>query len=208
MEKKHVLSNALLAVVFMASPALAAKGVALITATQAGSNVNGQVILNETPTSLELDVKVANVPPGKHGFHIHEKGDCSDEGKAAGSHYNPDGVMHGLVTQDGLPHAHAGDFGNIEVAADGTGTLKMVIPGLTLTGEQYNVEGKAVILHEKEDDFSQPTGNAGGRIGCGVIMLQDETDSRAEVITEQDIIEEMIKVDSFDDVVEQVSVEK
>ena len=209
MEKKYVLSNALFAVVLMASPVFAAKGIALITATQQGSNVNGQATLNETPTGLEIEVKVANVPPGKHGFHIHEKGNCSDEGKAAGGHYNPDGVAHGLVTKDGLQHAHAGDFGNIEVGPDGTGTLKLVIPGLTLTGEKYNVEGKAVILHEKVDDFGQPTGNAGARIGCGVIMLQDETDSRAEEgITEQDVVEDITKADQIDDVVEHVPAEK
>ena len=209
MEKKYVLSNALFAVVLMASPVFAAKGIALITATQQGSNVNGQAALNETPTGLEIEVKVANVPPGKHGFHIHEKGDCSEEGKAAGGHYNPDGVVHGLVTKDGLGHAHAGDFGNIEVGPDGTGVLKLVIPGLTLTGEKYNVEGKAVILHEKADDFGQPTGNAGARIGCGVIMLQDETDSRADGITEQDIVEDITKADQADEAVKQhVSMEK
>ncbi len=208
MEKKYVLSNALFVIVLMASPAFAAKGIALITATQQGSSVNGQVTLNETPAGLEVDVKVANVPPGKHGFHIHEKGNCSDQGKAAGSHYNPDGVAHGMVMKDGFQHAHAGDFGNIEVGPDGTGTAKMVVPGLTLTGEKYNVEGKAVILHEKEDDFTQPTGNAGGRIGCGVIMLQDETDSRADRITEQDIVEDITKADQPEDALEHVSAEK
>ncbi len=208
MEKKYVLSNALFVIVLMASPAFAAKGIALLTATQQGSSVNGQVTLNETPTGLEVDVKIANVPPGKHGFHIHEKGDCSDQGKAAGGHYNPDGVAHGMVMKDGFQHAHAGDFGNIEVGPDGTGTLKMVIPGLNLTGEKYNVEGKAVILHEKEDDFGQPTGNAGGRIGCGVIMLQDETDSRADVVIEQDIVDDITKADQPEDVVEHVSADK
>ena len=84
MEKKYVLRNALLFMALMASPAFAAKGIALISATEQGSNVNGQVTLNETPTGLEMEVKVANVPPGKHGFHIHENGNCADQGKAAG----------------------------------------------------------------------------------------------------------------------------
>ncbi len=149
----------------------AAKAVAPIKGTAEGSAISGEAILEESEGGINLDVKVQNVPAGKHGFHIHEKGDCGDTGKAAGGHYNPDNVTHGLVTKDGLQHAHAGDFGNIEIGTDGTGTLKAFIPGLTLTGEKYNVTGKAVILHEREDDFGQPTGNAGGRIGCGVIIL-------------------------------------
>ena len=156
-----------------AQPAFAAMATAVIKGTAEGSAVAGAATFTETKDGLDVEVNVSNVPPGKHGFHIHEKGDCSDMGKGAGGHYNPDGVMHGLVTKDGFTHAHAGDFGNIEVAADGTGVLKFSIAGLTLTGEKYNVAGKAVILHEKEDDFGQPTGNAGGRIGCGIITLAD-----------------------------------
>ena len=180
MDRKFLISAGSFMVLAVASPVFAAKGMALITATQEGSLVNGQATLTETTTGLEIEIKVANVSPGKHAFHIHEKGDCSDKGNAAGSHYNPDHTKHGLITQDVFQAAHAGDFGNIEVGSDGTGTQKIVVPNLTLTGDKYNVEGKAFILHEKMDDFGQPTGNAGGRIGCGIIMLQDETDSRAE----------------------------
>lgn len=184
--RKGFIITAVIGILFLTQPAFAAKAVALITATQEGSQVNGDAVLNETPEGLEVEVKVANVPPGKHGFHIHVKGDCSDHGNAAGGHYNPDGVLHGLITKDGFEHAHAGDFGNIEVKEDGTGTLKFFVSHLTLTEGKYNVEGKAVILHEKEDNFGQPTGNAGGRIGCGVIMLKDETDSRVQNKTDQE----------------------
>ncbi len=180
MKNKLPMWMVLTGTMVFASPVFAAKGVALITGTQEGSNVNGQATFNEKDNGLEVELKVANVSPGKHGFHIHEKGDCSDKGNAAGSHYNPDKTPHGLVTKDGFDHAHAGDFGNIEVSADGTGILKIFIPGLALTGDKHNVEGKAVILHEKEDDFGQPTGNAGGRIGCGVIMLQDDNENRVQ----------------------------
>ncbi len=203
MERKILSIAFIFGIVMMCSPAFAAKGTALITATQTGSNVNGEAKFNETPAGLDIEVKVANVAPGKHGFHIHEKGDCSDEGKAAGGHYNPDNVTHGFLPHDGFEHAHAGDFGNIEVGQDGTGILKVVIPGLTLTGGKYSVEGKSVILHEKEDDFGQPTGNAGGRIGCGVITIQEETDSRVEnmqdnKITDEDI-DDITKADQTDD---------
>ena len=112
MRKKFILAFAL--AVLLTSPAWAAKGVALITATQPDSQVNGEANFNETVDGLEVEVNVANVPPGKHGFHIHEKGDCTDKGNAAGGHYNPANVTHGLVSKDGFEHAHTGDFGNIE----------------------------------------------------------------------------------------------
>ncbi len=160
-------------VAMAAHPVFAATATAVIAGTTEGSIVAGEAIFTETSDGLDVEVKVSGVPAGKHGFHIHENGDCSDAGKAAGGHYNPDNVMHGLVAKDGFEHAHAGDFGNIEVAEDGTGAVKTFIPGLALTGEQHNVIGKALILHEKEDDFGQPTGNAGGRIGCGIITLSE-----------------------------------
>ena len=151
--------------------AFAATGEAIIKGTKEGSVVAGKAVLTDTPDGLKISVELANVSPGKHAFHIHENGGCGDEGKAAGGHYNPDGTPHGLVTKDGFEHAHAGDFGNIEVGPDGMGKFETVVNGLTLTGGKRNVEGRAFIVHEKEDDFGQPTGNAGGRIGCGEIKV-------------------------------------
>lgn len=153
------------------SVAFAATGVAEIKGTKEGSTLSGKALLTDTPEGLKISVSLENAPPGKHGFHIHENGACSDEGKAAGGHYNPAAVPHGLLFKNGFEHAHAGDFGNVEIGPDGSGKFETVIQGLTLTGGKYNVAGRAFILHEKEDDFSQPTGNAGGRIGCGVIEL-------------------------------------
>ena len=149
--------------------ASASSGTVILKGTAEGSALAGKVLLTETPEGLKVSGSFQNVPPGKHGFHIHENGACGDAGKAAGGHYNPAGVTHGLLSKDGFQHAHAGDFGNIEIAADGTGAFEAVVPGLTLEGGDHPVSGKAMILHEKEDDFGQPTGNAGGRIGCGVI---------------------------------------
>ena len=111
------------------------------------------------------------MPPGLHGFHIHEFGGCGDSGKAAGGHYNPEGAMHGMLAKDGPHKAHAGDMGNITVDANGGATLETVLPNVHLTGGASSVAGRAVILHEKADDFSQPTGNAGGRIACGPIVI-------------------------------------
>lgn len=152
-----------------ASGARAETATANLSATVQGSPVSGVVRLEEKDGSLFVSAQFQGVPAGKHGFHIHENGACGDEGKAAGGHFNPEAAPHGLLHKDGFSGAHAGDFGNVEIGADGTGTLEATLPGLNLTEGPLNVRGKAVILHEKEDDFSQPTGNAGGRIGCGII---------------------------------------
>lgn len=151
--------------------AFAESAIAIIRGTADDSPISGTAMFESGDGGVQMTVQVANVPAGKHGFHIHEFGNCADLGNAAGSHYNPDGTAHGYLPDTGMEAAHAGDFGNIEVDSDGTGMLQLKIPGLRITGGQYNVAGRAVILHEKEDDFGQPLGNAGGRIGCGSIIV-------------------------------------
>jgi Cu-Zn family superoxide dismutase len=148
------------------------KAVAVLNGTVQGSTINGTVTLTEILEGLKVDVEVVGVPAGKHGFHIHEVGSCEAEGNAAGGHFNPKSVTHGFFPKDGAEHAHCGDMGNIEVSPDGIGGLSIVLPGITLSGEN-GVAGRSVILHEKEDDFGQPTGNAGGRIACGVIVMAE-----------------------------------
>jgi len=153
--------------------AFAAQGVAMIQGTAEGSTLEGKVTFNELPGSgISIHAEISGVNPmGKRGFHIHEFGSCADAGKAAGGHYNPQEVEHGLLEHDGFDHAHAGDLGNIEIGEDGTGSLDVFIPGLALSAGERTIGGRAVVLHEKEDDFGQPTGNAGGRIGCGTIVI-------------------------------------
>ncbi len=158
----------------LVSCAMAVTAVSEMKPTSESSIVSGSVVLAETAEGLKISAEFQNVSPGKHGFHIHEIGSCADGGKAAGGHYNPDGVVHGHLVHDGHDKAHAGDFGNVEIAADGTGSLEVLIPSLTLSEGKYNVMGKSFILHEKEDDFGQPTGNAGGRIACGIITEGNE----------------------------------
>ena len=149
----------------------AATGVAEVMGTAPNSHVSGMVQFEDTAGGLKVNASLANVPPGQHAFHIHEFGSCADTGKAAGSHYNPMSAPHGQVLKEGIAHAHAGDLGNVTAGQDGKATLEAVIPGLSLASGSYTVAGRAVILHEKVDDFSQPVGNAGGRIGCGPIVL-------------------------------------
>lgn len=153
--------------------AWAAKAKADIRPTSPESQTTGQASFKDTDQGLAINVEVSNLTPGRHGFHIHEKGSCEEGGNTAGSHYNPAGVQHGFLPKDGLTSAHAGDFGNIEAGEDGKGTLQLLVPGITLQGGQYDVAGRAVIVHEEEDDLGQPTGNAGGRIGCGIIEVSE-----------------------------------
>jgi Cu-Zn family superoxide dismutase len=135
---------------------------------RSGSTVTGQATFTEGPDGVRIVVQVEKAPPGLHGLHIHEKGDCSDpEAKSAGGHFNPTGMEHAGPMAE---KHHAGDLGNIEVKADGTGTLEITSKMLTVKAGPNSVVGRSVIFHEKEDDLkTQPTGNAGGRLACGVI---------------------------------------
>jgi Cu-Zn family superoxide dismutase len=113
---------------------------------------------------------ITGLPQGKHGFHIHETGDCSaPDASSAGGHFNPDGKQHG--SPDAAEH-HAGDLGNIEADATGSVTVNIHAGGLTLeAGRPNSVVGKSVIVHAAADDFkTQPTGNSGARLACGVIQ--------------------------------------
>lgn len=134
------------------------------------SGVSGVVTFTMMPEGkVRIEADITGLSPGMHGMHIHEFGDCSaPDGMSAGGHFNPDGVDHG--SPDGATH-HAGDFGNIEADAGGRAQFELVIDTATfsLAGGKYDVAGRAVIVHEKPDDFGQPTGNAGGRLACGVI---------------------------------------
>ncbi len=149
------------------NPSPAAK--VAIKSTSDPSKVIGEASFSKKQGGMLIEAKINDAPPGKHGFHIHEVGNCGDKGNAAKGHFNPDGVKHGLLKKNGFKNAHAGDLGNITISSDGKGTLSETVPGLTVSGGKYAINGLSVILHEKVDDFGQPVGNAGGRIGCGII---------------------------------------
>jgi Cu-Zn family superoxide dismutase len=115
---------------------------------------------------VEVDVDLTNVPPGVHGFHIHDKGDCGDDAKAAGPHFNPTATEHGGPSS---PQHHAGDFGNVTADASGNVHMKFGTRAITVSPGGTTVVGHAVVLHGNPDDLtSQPAGNAGPRIACGV----------------------------------------
>jgi Cu-Zn family superoxide dismutase len=130
------------------------------------SQVKGTVTFTKSGDDVQVVADVTGLKPGKHGFHIHEKGDCSaPDASSAGAHFNPTHQHH-----DGPigPDRHVGDFGNIE--ADSSGKGHLVWKGkLDLSGEN-SIIGKSVVVHEKEDDLkTDPSGNSGARFGCGVI---------------------------------------
>ncbi len=113
-----------------------------------------------------LDIKGAS--PGKHGVHIHEKGDCSaPDAKSAGEHFSPEENPHGLPPARAR---HLGDLGNVEVDSSGTGHLDLVAFEANLhPDDSHSFIGRAIVVHADEDDGSQPSGNSGARIGCGEI---------------------------------------
>jgi Cu-Zn family superoxide dismutase len=141
-----------------------------VLSPKSGSKVIGTVDFAKDANRIRVRATVANLTPGKHGFHIHESGDCSaDDGSTAGEHYNPSHAMHG--GPGSLEH-HLGDFGNLTAGKNGIANLEVEI----VAGD--DIIGKSIIIHEKADDLrSQPSGNSGKRIACGTIL---KTDARAE----------------------------
>lgn len=140
-------------------------------APSSGQTANGTVTFTEMKGGdVEVTVHLTGVPPGIHGFHVHEKGDCANDGGAAGMHFNPMSAPHGAPSD--ASH-HSGDFGNVEADASGNVNETRTLHGITVTAGTTSVVGRAVILHANPDDLkTQPTGNAGGRIACGVVQMQ------------------------------------
>ena len=139
---------------------------------KSGSKLKGKATFTQNDKGeLVLRIDVSDAPPGEHAVHIHEKGDCSSpDGKSAGDHWNPTHMEHGKWGAPG-EHHHLGDIGNMSVGADGKGTITLETNKWTAgTGATNDVVGHAIVVHGGVDDFkSQPAGNAGPRIGCGVI---------------------------------------
>jgi superoxide dismutase, Cu-Zn family len=142
------------------------RAIAVLNPTQ-GNKAHGTVTFTKVSGGVRVVADIYDLTPGEHGFHMHEKGDCSaPDGSSAGGHWNPAGMPHG-GPQD--VRRHAGDFGNLVADADGHASLKFVEPLLTFEGPS-TIVGHSVVVHAKRDDMiTQPTGDSGGRIACGVI---------------------------------------
>jgi superoxide dismutase, Cu-Zn family len=130
--------------------------------------ITGVVNFTQMDDGAHMVARVEGAAPGSHGFHLHETGVCDPpDFTSAGDHFNPAGMPHGGPQAD---QRHAGDFGNLEVGEDGTGNLDLHVAGVTVTEGPNSVVGKAVVLHQDPDDLTtQPTGNAGARVACGVV---------------------------------------
>ena len=133
---------------------------------KSGSQVTGTVTFTKTGDDVQVIADISGLKPGKHGFHLHEKGDCSaPDAASAGAHFNPTNQHHGGPM---TAEHHTGDLGNI--GADASGKAQLDWKGkMSLSGAD-SIIGKSVVVHEKEDDLkTDPSGNSGARIACGVI---------------------------------------
>jgi len=148
------------------------------TATAELHNAKGEKVGNATLNQADEGVKISltgtNLPPGTHALHIHGVGKCDPpDFKTAGPHFNPYNKKHGTKNPDG---AHVGDLPNVTVGADGTASTVVVAKNVTLgegTNSLFHPEGTALVIHAApDDDMTDPAGNAGARIACGVITAQ------------------------------------
>ncbi|MCF6370221.1 superoxide dismutase family protein [Rhizobium halophilum] len=161
----------------MISPALAqdakiSPDVARAAFIDANGNSVGTATLQDTRNGLLIQAKITNLPPGAHGFHVHETGECNVEGgfKSAGGHFAPGGNEHGFMVENG---PHAGDLANQTAMEDGTMVVEVFSENLRLTEGDNAVlddDGAAIVVHSTADDYrTQPSGASGDRIACGVI---------------------------------------
>jgi Cu-Zn family superoxide dismutase len=160
------------AALLCAAPALPAVAQ---TATASMKNSQGQDIgivnLIQTPDGVLLSLSVKGLPAGEHAFHVHAVGKCEPPFTTAGGHFNPGGKKHGIMAAEGH---HAGDMPNLHIPANGELAVEVVNTAITLDkgkpNSVFDADGSAIVIHAGKDDYkTDPTGDAGGRIACGVI---------------------------------------
>ena len=156
------LLGGFIAACFAAATAQAQTATAALKPT-AGNTVAGTVTFVQKGDKVVVEAKVSGLAPGGHGFHVHEKGDCSAaDGSSAGGHFNPTGKPHG---DPAAADHHAGDMPMLLADASGNATLWSDLDVMTIGSGATDIVGKAVIVHKDPDDFTtQPTGNSGARV--------------------------------------------
>ena len=146
------------------------RAICRILGTEGNESVKGVVHFTQEAGGVRIKGVVEGLPPGLHGFHIHQWGDinCTD-GKCTGGHFNPTGAQHGAPEAG---ERHVGDLGNLIADALGKAGYDRLDTVVKLNGA-HSFIGRAIIIHAKPDDWSQPTGNAGARVAYGVIGIDD-----------------------------------
>jgi superoxide dismutase, Cu-Zn family len=139
-----------------------------VLAPTKGNQVAGNVKFVQRGDKVVVDARVTGLTPGLHGFHVHEKGDCTAaDGTSAGAHFNPRKAPHAGPDS---PERHAGDLGNLNADANGVAVYHAEVSGITLGTALDSIIGRAVIVHANADDLrTQPSGNSGARMACGLI---------------------------------------
>lgn len=152
-----------------------------VTMYNSSNDAIGTAILTEKSEGVSVEVSVEGLEPGLHGIHIHEYAKCdAPDFQSAGNHYNPEDNEHGLMHPEG---AHLGDMPNIEAEDGGLVEAELLIGGATLTEGQKSLlqdDGTSLIIHEKQDDgVTQPAGDAGERVACGLITVKEAKSDEA-----------------------------
>lgn len=167
---RTLLGIALAAALVTAAPAIATQTATAELAGAKGESI-GSATLTQVPSGVLIKVSVKGMPAGEHAFHIHGVGECEPPFTSAGGHFNPGSKKHGLMSPDG---PHAGDMPNIHIPASGELTFEVLNTFVTLKDGEANSlrggKGTSLMIHAKHDDHtSDPAGDAGPRIVCGVI---------------------------------------
>jgi superoxide dismutase, Cu-Zn family len=166
--------GAALVVAGCAAPVAPTASTARAELRTAGGQTVGKATFTQVGNAVRVELEAQGLPPGSKGVHIHAVGKCDPPDFAtAGSHFNPQGRQHGALNAQG---PHAGDLPNLSIGADGTGRLESTNQLITLydaPNSLFDADGSALIVHAAPDDFrTDPTGNSGARIACGVITRQ------------------------------------
>jgi len=173
MNYRHlILATALAAAGALASAPSAVAQMASAPLKDAQGKEVGSANLTQTPRGVLINLSVKGLPPGEHAFHVHAVGKCEPPFTSAGGHFNPDSKKHGLMAPEG---AHAGDMPNLHIPQSGDLTIEVLNAAVTLDkgkpNSLFDADGSALVIHAGTDDYkTDPTGDAGGRIACGVVQ--------------------------------------